>query len=105
MHELTHLDSLGAVAGLDAPTSGPDAGLHGTEDLQSGFGLSGARDYKEEWEDSEGDENSPDYNAESYAATATGMSFKFLSSTHLKGPDIVTEFFFMNVCHFQEIPQ
>ncbi|KAK4691883.1 hypothetical protein P7C71_g5211, partial [Lecanoromycetidae sp. Uapishka_2] len=86
LHELTHLDSLGAVAELEPPTEGPDAGRHGTEDLQPGFGLSGARDYKQIWEDSGSDLNSPDYNAESYAATAT-------------------EFFFMNVCGFQEIPQ
>ncbi len=74
-----HLDSLGTIAGLDAPTQCPDAGRQGTDDIQTGFGLSGVRDYKEDWANSSDNDDSPDNNAESYAAAATNMLFMTLS--------------------------
>ncbi len=82
LHELTHLDALAAASGLDAPTEGDDAGRHGTDDLQVGCQLQGARAYKDLWDAAPEDENnpnflaSPDYNAESYAAAATGKCIK-----------------------------
>lgn len=74
LHELTHLDSLAKQAGLDAPDEGPDANRHGTDDAQSGRELLGARDHLKEYK-KDNTVTRPDYNAESYAAAATG---KFL---------------------------
>lgn len=75
MHELTHLDSLAQQAGLGAPKTGEDKDRHGTLDIQTGYELIGARELLEEYkEDTE--VGSPDYNAESYAAAATGKQFQ-----------------------------
>ena len=71
LHELTHLDSLAKQAGLEPP---PNGDRHGTDDEQSGLELTGARDYLKEYE-KDADKASPDYNAESYAAAATGEIF------------------------------
>ena len=73
MHELTHLDALAKSSGLTAPSEGEDAGRHGTGDYQQECQLSGARDWKKKWEKNKVKLASPDYNAESYAAAATGM--------------------------------
>ena len=69
LHELTHLDSLAEQAGL----SPDDDGAHGTLDVQDKPQLSGARDYLKKYVKNS-KLASPDYNAESYAATATGKS-------------------------------
>ena len=73
LHELTHLDSIGSLANLEA---GPN-GRHGTDDFQEqnldGCELRGARNYLTRWQgDTTGDLASPDYNAESLAGFATG---------------------------------
>lgn len=82
LHELTHLDSLAEFAALDAPSSGRDAGRHGTDDV-GGCELKGARDWLPKYV-ADSDETSPDYNAESYAAAAT-------------------EIWVMDVCGFSQI--
>ena len=71
LHELTHLDSLAKQAGLTAPSNGPEKDQHGTEDVQKGSELTGARDWLIKYE-KDSTLSSPDINAESYAATATG---------------------------------
>lgn len=73
LHELTHLDSLGEQAGLGAPTTGDDQGRHGTDDAQTGCELLGARDWLTRYQ-TDNSLTSPDYNAESYAAAATGKT-------------------------------
>ena len=73
LHELTHLDSLGNQAGLQAPTEGGDIGRHGTDDVQTGCEFTGARNWLMRYQ-GDSDLTSPDYNAESYAAAATGKS-------------------------------
>ena len=73
LHELTHLDSLAAQAGLEPSEDGEDKGLHGTLDVQVKPELSGARDWLEKYE-KDPEDTRPDYNAESYAAAATGES-------------------------------
>lgn len=73
LHELTHLDTLGNQAGLDAPTDGNDMGRHGTDDAQKGAALPGARDHLAKYK-ADDSNASPDYNAESYAAAATGKT-------------------------------
>lgn len=67
LHELTYLDSLAAQAGLEEEEEG---GTHSTLDV-TGYELKGPRDWLNTYK---GDPNvaSPDYNAESYAAAATG---------------------------------
>ena len=71
LHELTHIDALASAAGLTAPDDGEDAGRHGTGDYQIGCELSGARDYLTA-SNADPDLPTPGYNAESYAAAATG---------------------------------
>lgn len=67
LHELTHLDVLGQKAGLT-----PDEdNRHGTIDPQENPELEGARDFLDDYEKKKKD-TSPDYNAESYAAAASG---------------------------------
>jgi hypothetical protein len=70
LHELTHLDAVGRAAGLD-----PDGnGQHGTFDAQdqdTECELLGARSYLADY-NADNDLPSPDYNAESLAAAATG---------------------------------
>jgi hypothetical protein len=79
LHELTHLDAVGRAAGLTADGDG----LYGTFDPQTGCELLGARDYLTAWEDDKNDQlASPDYNAESLAAVATGTSLSFPSQAH-----------------------
>ncbi|KAH0555925.1 hypothetical protein GP486_006132 [Trichoglossum hirsutum] len=75
LHEFTHLDTLGKQAGLS-----PDGdGRHGTGDFQKGCELNGARTQLDSWvKDTKGVLASPDYNAESYAATATGKGILLL---------------------------
>ena len=73
LHELTHLDSLAKQAGLKAPSKGEGKGRHGTEDAQDALELTGARDWLQQYE-KDPTKVSPDYNAESYAAAATGES-------------------------------
>jgi len=73
LHELTHLDSLATQAGLDAPDHGDDINRHGTVDVQTECELLGARGWLQTY--IKDDTNpSPDYNAEGYAAAATGNS-------------------------------
>lgn len=77
LHELTHLDSLAAKAGLSADPNNKNQ--HGTYDAQDGkkdgCELEGARKYRDRYKaDTTGDLASPDYNAESYAGAATGES-------------------------------
>ena len=84
LHELTHLDSLAQFAGLDASTDPKDNGAHGTDDIQTGCELAGARRFLTDYIAGNTDNSSPDYNAESYAAAAT-------------------EIYFMNLCGFSEI--
>lgn len=74
LHELTHLDSLSNQAGLEAPTEGNDIGRHGTDDAQTQCELVGARNWLQQYQ-ADSRNTSPDYNAESYAAAATGKSF------------------------------
>ena len=80
LHELTHLDSLASVAGLE-PDNG---GRHGTLDYKGNLRkfceLSGARNYLGVWESSQANPEEeevwdPTYNAESYAGMATGRRF------------------------------
>jgi len=70
LHELTHLDAVGKAAGL-----GPDDdGQHGTFDAQdqkTQCELIGARSYLAIY-NADSSKPSPDYNAESLAAAATG---------------------------------
>lgn len=73
LHELTHLDSLSTQAGLLAPTEGNDIGRHGTDDAQTGCELLGARDLLRNYQ-ADNNLTRPDYNAESYAAAATGKT-------------------------------
>jgi len=75
LHELTHLDSLAAQAGLAAPDTGNDQGRHGTDDAQTGCELLGARAWLQTYKQDD-QKTSPDYNAESYAAAATGKPLK-----------------------------
>jgi hypothetical protein len=49
-------------------------GRHGTDDAQTGCELSGARDHLANYK-ANNEITSPDYNAESYAAAATGKTF------------------------------
>lgn len=79
LHELTHLHALASFAGLEPPEDGPDAGRAGTDDAQDdsqdGCELDGARNFLNRYKRDNGAGNvaSPDYNAESYAAAATGI--------------------------------
>lgn len=69
LHELTHLDALGGIVGLD-----PDnIGSRGTSDVQQDCELNGARNYLVDYI-ADPTLSSPDYNAESYAAAATGKT-------------------------------
>lgn len=79
LHQLTHLDSLSEQAGLDAATEGNDIGRHGTDDAQTGRELLGARDWLTKYE-ADNSLVSPEYNAESYAAAATGTGKCSVSS-------------------------
>ena len=99
LHELTHLDSLAKQAGLTAPSEGEDKDQHGTLDAQDKRELTGARDWLEKYE-KDSTNISPDYNAESYAAAATGESPK---STIQRSLMCFTEFYFMDLCEFTEI--
>ncbi|KAI9862284.1 MAG: hypothetical protein M1813_004760 [Trichoglossum hirsutum] len=70
LHELTHLDALGGIVGLD-----PDnIGSRGTSDVQQDCELNGARNYLVDYI-ADPTLSSPDYNAESYAAAATEKYF------------------------------
>lgn len=71
LHELTHLHSLALYAGLSPDPK--DGNRAGTSDLQEGCELSGARDHLRDFK-ADQEVGSPDYNAESYAAAATGKS-------------------------------
>ena len=84
LHELTHLDSLAQLAGLEASTDPADNGAHGTDDIQSNCELAGARSFLSDYIAGNTGGSSPDYNAEGYAAAAT-------------------EIYFMNLCGFSEI--
>jgi hypothetical protein len=86
LHELTHLDALGKAAGLEAPDPNENDSPHGTDDAQpqdtpAGCELKGARKYLQTYIN-KGNEDiaSPDYNAESYAAAATGTSRAYFTS-------------------------
>ncbi|KAM0723659.1 hypothetical protein Q7P37_000647 [Cladosporium fusiforme] len=81
LHELTHLDSLAAAAGLEA--DGGDQGRHGTMDVQTTCELKGAREWLQKYIAND-KETSPDYSAESYAAAAS-------------------EIYFMELCGFSQI--
>ena len=81
LHELTHLDALGKLAGLDADGDN----RHGTGDSQADCELTGARKLLTGYiNNPKVDTGSPDYNAESYAAAAT-------------------EIYFMDLCDFSRI--
>lgn len=70
LHELTHLDVVGKAAGLVAD----DHGSHVTDDPQTEYKLNsllGARSFLDRYKQKKTND-SPDYNAESYAAVATG---------------------------------
>ena len=82
LHELTHLDSLAKVAGLDGDSEQNNA--HGTVDDQKKGDPSGAREFLTQYKDGKTGGTSPDYNAESYAAAAT-------------------EIYFMHLCSFSEV--
>ena len=84
LHELTHLDSLAQLAGLDASEAEGDNGAHGTDDVQTECELVGARRFLVDYVGGLTQGTSPDYNAESYAAAAT-------------------EIYFMDLCGFSEI--
>lgn len=84
LHELTHLDSLASAAGLDASTEPSENGAHGTDDIQNGCEMAGARQFLADYNSGNTDDASPDYNAESYAAAAT-------------------EIYFMDLCGFSQI--
>jgi hypothetical protein len=75
LHELTHLDSLGAKVGLK-----DEDGQQGTDDFQAGCELDGARDYPADYRKNQDDDMpSPDYNAESYAAVTEIYSWNYVS--------------------------
>jgi hypothetical protein len=87
LHELTHLNALGEAAGLEAPDPEDNKSPHGTDDAQTqdtatGCELKGARKYLQTYINRGDDETiaSPDYNAESYAAAATGTSRAYFTS-------------------------
>ena len=78
LHELTHLDPLANLAGLDGDPGENNA--HGTADAQTGCELAGARAFLQSYINGQTDETSPDYNAESYPAAATEVYFMQLCS-------------------------
>jgi hypothetical protein len=80
LHELTHLDALGELVGLEADGNG----RHGTIDAQTGCELIGAREFLKDYNAKNTEGTSPDYNAESYVAAAT-------------------EIYWMNACGFSQI--
>ncbi|KAF2235757.1 hypothetical protein EV356DRAFT_499389 [Viridothelium virens] len=82
LHELTHLDSLAKIAGLEGDEDQKNA--HGTTDADKKGQPSGAREFLEQYKKGKTKDTSPDYNAESYVAAAT-------------------EVYFMNLCGFSEI--
>ena len=73
LHELTHLDTLASQAGLQANPS--EGNRHGTDDIQDGCELDGARAFLQKYKNKNTQDASPDYNAESYAAAATEIYF------------------------------
>jgi hypothetical protein len=70
LHELNHLHSLGLEAGLDPDLKTQECG---TVDAQDGCEIDGARDCLLKFK-SDKTLDSPNYNAESHAAAATGKA-------------------------------